>query len=870
VNNAIPANAEPWDDVQVSLYPVETVAPVGSEVVLAAGVGGPDGSLHTYRRLEWTISSGSVGQFNAVGKNGVLDWMMGDFNCPKKVSNTYAIGSTLRENVRLTRSTTNPESNPLILRGQGWVTVTSPIEGTSHVTVMAPEVNPPNARMKAAAIHWIDAQWRMPPPAINPAGAKHVMTTCVMRQTNQLPREGWVVRYQIVDGPEAGFSPDGVQVAEVATNAAGQASVEIFQKQPAPGTNRISVQIIQPGNLPGANGQRVAVGSGMAMETWTAADLGARICGPAVGSIGATLTYRIEISNPGDLPAKNVVVSQNTPPGLTFLNSNPQPGAASQQLQWALGEIGARQQRTIEVNFRADRTGCINNSCEATAEGGLKVTGCMTTTIGATPSPSSAPGAPSVAGPSNGNNTAPTPAAPSNAAPSNAAPSNATPTPSKPSPLEITITPNAKQATVGDQVTFEIQVINRGQTPVAKLVLKDRFDLGLDPPGVQDIQNNRSLETPLGDLAPGGKSSVIPVTFRVTKPGRLCHTVEVSGPNTATATRQACVTAVDPTGASGESIPPSTGRGSADPSATKPAGISSFSIKLAGPTQVMVVDETAQFTISVKNTGTVALRHLKVIDSFDSSLTPTRATEGYQWEGKDLAWTIDTLQPGKMNSFEILCKCNSPAVKACNRVNVSAEDKHATDESCFEIRIAGGGPISQNQLANPDTSTNSGTSNNPDAANPNAATNRQPDVQKQPPAADASAASSAPAGNELSITIPGTHNPIAINKGVVYRVQVANNGAKSCQQVTLTATFPQGLIPASIGTKGPGGTLFRPNLQNGTVVFDPVLEIHPGESLIYEIRGIARQSGQGQFHVELSSPDLPKPITQDVSAEVVQ
>ncbi len=251
----------PWDDVAVQLRPQEMVAPVGSEVVLVAGVCGPDGYLRTNRRLEWTIAPGSVGHFVAVEKGGTVDLLLGDFNWPRKIDATYAIGSTSRSNVRLNRGACVPETNVLVLRGEGWITLTSPVEGTSNVTVLAPEVYQWNARLKSAMVHWVDALVQYPPPAINPAGTRHVFTTTVTRHSNQSPCEGWRVRYEITGGPPAGFSPDGAAVIEVPTNSAGQASVEIFQKQPAHGTNKICIQVIRPADTPGAGGKKLVVGT---------------------------------------------------------------------------------------------------------------------------------------------------------------------------------------------------------------------------------------------------------------------------------------------------------------------------------------------------------------------------------------------------------------------------------------------------------------------------------------------------------------------------------------------------------------------------------------------------------------------------------
>jgi len=49
--------------VGLSLCPRASVAPIGSEVVLIAGVKGPDEYLRTNERIEWMLDPASVGQF---------------------------------------------------------------------------------------------------------------------------------------------------------------------------------------------------------------------------------------------------------------------------------------------------------------------------------------------------------------------------------------------------------------------------------------------------------------------------------------------------------------------------------------------------------------------------------------------------------------------------------------------------------------------------------------------------------------------------------------------------------------------------------------------------------------------------------------
>ncbi len=660
-----PLGQLPWDDVAVEIQPREIVAAVGSEVVLIGGVCGPDGYLRTNRRLEWSIDPGSVGQFVAVGESGLVDLMLGDFNRPRKITNTFAIGSTSRSNTRLNRGTCISEENVYVLRGQGWISLTSPVEGTSHVTVFAPEVYRWDARLRSAMVHWVDAQWRFPPPAINPAGTKHVFTTTVTRQSNQSPCERWRVRYEIVDGPQAGFLPDGASSVEVPTDSAGQASVEIFQKEPKHGTNKVCIQVIRPGDLPGTNGQRLIVGSGTTMKTWTGADLAVKTTGPATASPGASLEVR-------------------------------------------------------------------------------------------------------VTGPS--------------------------------------------QATVGSQATFEITVRNLSQAPAAKLVIKDRLDPGLEHPAAN--QQN-AIERMLGDLA-AGELKRINVTVRVAKSGRLCHTVEVTGPGLTPASAQACLVAGGEAAPSG--VPPF---GSAEPRPEAGVPPPALTVKKSCPNKQLVVGETAKFSIELTNTGSAALRNLKVLDRYDPALVPVLATDGYQFEGRWLAWTIDNLPPGKTTQLGVHCTCQTAAAKTCNRVSVTAPDGvKVEDEACLEIRAAGAAPA---------------------------------ETTPPPP----------PAGQGLTMSVVGMGQPVTAGRELTYVIQVTNNGSTPHQQVSLTATVPEGMTPVPLRTVGPGPTKFA--IEGQAVRFEPVFEVRPGESLMYRIRVHAKQPGQFRFRAELSTPALPQPLIQEAT-----
>jgi uncharacterized repeat protein (TIGR01451 family) len=752
---AEPGPAQP-DDVGVTLSPRVTVAPVGSEVVLVAGVLGPDGYLRTNQRLEWSLARGGVGHFVAVGKNGPVDLLLGDFNRPRKVDNTFAVGSTSRKYVQLNRGTPTTEDDVCVLAGQGWITLSSPIEGTSYVTVFAPEVRGWECRTRSATVHWVDAQWSFPPPAINPAGTRHVFTTTVMRQTDQSPCGGWLVRYEIVDGPPAGFAPEGAAVAEVTTDAAGQARVEIFQKEPGPGTNRINIQLVRPARLGEPQDRRLVVASGSTMKTWTSPQLALRMSGPAVAGVGTTLSYRIEVSNPGDVPAQDVVVTDELPESLSYLESNPAAEVQGRRLRWPVGQLGPGESRTLRVDARATQAGSLTNCADATAAGGLKASNCAVATV---TSPS----------------------------------------------VEVKVT-GPTQATVGSQVTFEIIVSNQSQATATNLLIKDRFDPGLEHAAAKPEEAAvRSIERDLGDLAPGQWQRVS-VTFRVTQAGRLCHVVEVTGAHGVRASAEACLTAV--AGAKGQAPPP----GPQAPVTVKKSILdeNNLPIEAGAPLPSRNVGDTVRFAIDVTNNSGRELRNLTLVDQYDASLTRTAASEGARSENDRLVWTIDSLPTGRPLRFEVHCRCTKAAAKACNRAEVTTQEGvRAEDDACLEVRAAPGG---------------------------------------------------------LTISAAALRNPVAMGKGLTYEIRVSNQGQTPQGGVTVVATVPMGMTPDPIGTSGPG----KPAIQGQTIRFEPVAELPAGETLTYRVRVVARQIGQFTFRAEVTSREAVQPLRAQASTDVVQ
>ncbi len=446
--------AAPAGGPELVLVPQESVAPIGTHVVLLAGTRDRDNYLRTNQRIDWTLVPGSVGQFVEVGTKGFTDWLMGDFTVPQIVNPAYAITSTSRQYLRHTRGTPNPEDDITVLAGQAWITTTSLVEGTMWVSAHAPAGY--GWQTRTAAIHWIDGQWCFPPPAITAAGVPHVFTTTVMRQSNQAPHVGWLVRYEITGGPPAGFSPDGGPVIEVAVDEQGRASAEIIQPQPLAGTNQISIQVIRPAS-PECPERRLVVGTGSTLKTWADTDMPipqglpsepapqptalpqieVQTTGPGQAKVGDDVTFRILVTNVGQAPATGLQVRDKYDEGL-------QHAEAPSPIIKDLGTLAPGQSIAVGVVLRVMQPGRWCHNVEILAGDRVLAQGqaCVTT---------EETGPPQVPPPTTGQQP---PAAPS---------------------IDLQLT-GPESRVVGELAVFDIRIANNGERPATNLQVFVEYD----------------------------------------------------------------------------------------------------------------------------------------------------------------------------------------------------------------------------------------------------------------------------------------------------------------------------------------------------------------------------------------------------------
>ncbi len=628
---------------RLSITPAELVAPVCSEVVLLASVC-EDGFLMANQQVNWSLSRESVGFFlNRIDPDS-MGWLISPFSLPRQITPRSALTSTVAEDMALPPGPANP-AGVCVRRGQSWVTLTSPQEGVSYVNACSPDLPSGSARQQTAAIYWIDGQWTFPPPSIQPLGASQVLTTQVTRATNGTPIGGWIVRYEVVSGPEAGFGPQQQRVIEVATDDLGQASVELVELQPTPGTNEIRIDIIYP-----LTGKRLVVGRGAVQHTWTSS-LALTIQGPPRVELGQTAEYIVEVNNPSDQAAANVAVALPIPPGFRALSTDPPAEQLGNQLQWQYATLSAGDRRSLAARFQIERAGSHQVCATLVASGDVQFQQCVTTLVpgGGAQAPFD-PNQPNL------------PQTPGSGVPPATQPPSTTPPSTMPPPrVEVTMQAPAS-AEVGQDVTFKLTFTNRGASPATGLLITDSFDAGLEH-RLQKSPIYRDLET----LAPG-QSSTVDVVLKAIRPGRQCNRVELTGDGNLRVETSRCVDVRQAAAAT-----------------TRPQ----ISLRKSGPATKEVGQE-AEFAIEIRNTGDTPLTDLVITDRYGTDLRPVFATENFRLQsqnGHTLTWNVDQLPVGQAINLSVICRCESPSARSCGRAEVTTrEGAQSAEESCLAVR----------------------------------------------------------------------------------------------------------------------------------------------------------------------------------------
>lgn len=469
--------------------PHRIVAPVGSEVVVLAGICGKDGNFVANQPIEWMLSQDSAGQIIEVG--GMEHPMINKLLSPsaRKFTGDYAWGRTGLKPKILTRGTDTPADDQQVSKGQTYITLTSGSEGTSYLTTVAPKTDAWPERKSITRIHWVDGIWSIPLPTTASAGKIHPMTTLITRTSDGTGVAGWTVRYQIVGGVAAEFSPSGTQTAEIKTNAKGQAIAEI--RQPAGkavvGPTQVRIEVVRPGV---AGGREVTLESGITTVNWSAPALTIRAIGPRTAGVNQPFNYRVEVTNPGDQVARAVKVSSSDiGDNVQYISSSPSPSQYGNRYEWNLGDIQPGSQPQIlniqlKSAIKGAKTICFEVSSETDQ---IKTEACAETNI-AVPCIGLAIKGPTKAG-------------------------------------------------VGEDLPFQFDITNQCDRPLENVTIRINYDTALSAEGVP----NPAEIGPIARILPGETRNIPALTFRALQPGTHCFNMEITSSAGDTSRARRCI-----------------------------------------------------------------------------------------------------------------------------------------------------------------------------------------------------------------------------------------------------------------------------------------------------------------------------------------
>ena len=89
--------------------------------------------------------------------------------------------------------------------------------------------------------------------------------------------------------------------------------------------------------------------------------------GPAFRYIGRPAKFEVTVANEGDAPARDTVLVDTLPAGVTFGKASDDGQLASGKITWNLGTIAAGEQRTVSVTMTPTRAGPVRNEAVARA-----------------------------------------------------------------------------------------------------------------------------------------------------------------------------------------------------------------------------------------------------------------------------------------------------------------------------------------------------------------------------------------------------------------------------------------------------------------------------------------------------------------------
>lgn len=347
----------------ITLSPEVAVNPVRTQHVLVASVMGPGGNPLAGEKVEWMLT----------GDGAIVDIDGGE-----KVDNTYAVSRTASGGYILDRGNADPSDDVRIGPGQTWCVITSAAEGTSNIIAYAPNIPNWDKHKAFATKNWMDVTWEWPVDATNRVGSPHTFTTRVMRYSDGTPLVGYHVSYEIIGGPAATLAGGG-QTASTTTDGSGVATATLNGSGQI-GTNDVEISITQPANAQCCIPERHII-SGVVRKTWVKPEIMCTKSGPGVVTEGDNFDFTITVSNPSNIDARDVTLTDTLPSNVAYVSSSPMGQNSGNTVTWNMGSLEAGGSRTATVTVKATSPGRAVNKARVSAENGALSHDCMAETM---------------------------------------------------------------------------------------------------------------------------------------------------------------------------------------------------------------------------------------------------------------------------------------------------------------------------------------------------------------------------------------------------------------------------------------------------------------------------------------------------------
>ena len=799
---------------ELIMTPSRIVAPVGSEVVVLAGICGGDGYFVKNQPLEWMLSNDSVGQIIEVG--GMQHPTFNKLVSPqaKKFDGQYAWGRTGLKPLVLTRGTPTPVDDIQLRLGQTFLSLSSESPGTTWLTGVAPKAEGWDRRRKSTRIYWVDGTWSIPAPISATSGTVAPLSTVVTRADANGGVEGWEVRYSIVGGAAAEFAPAGSRTSTAKTDKNGEATVQIRQRagQFDPGVTQVRVDVVRP-----AFGQEpeLVVESGLTQVTWSAPALRIRAIGPGEAVSDEPFNYRVEVTNPGDQLVRGAVVTtKDIDPSLEYISATPKPTQFGNQYQWELGDIApGSQPKYIDIQLRSKKRGSVGLCFEVASESDrLRTEICAQTEI---------------EGACIG--------------------------------LEVR---GPETATVGDEITYEIGLVNQCEEALKNVQLRITPDAGLVASG----RASRVIEGTVDEI-PFGEKKTIPVQFQVIDVGRQCFRLDVVADGGHDAGLLECVIVSQ----SGNAGPGGSGTGGGTGSG------SGITLQLQGGVPIRVGESTLVRAV-VTNTGNSPLNSVAIENRFESSLAASGFSDNVKGpssleDGEPLLLEIGRLEPGASTIVDIQYEGLQVDGNANMLFEVSsAEEATATQELSIRVEPDGAG---NGGGGDPRFDSNSGSGGGSDSPTPTV-----PDFVPNFPGGSGSGEppiavpqdSESLGQNSLGVQIEASQQPISAARGdeAPVRFRVTNNDTSPHDNVNISILLPDGLLYSNFDPQNSGlNTSNQLFAAVDRVDFNTRRTLRPGESLEALLYVVGKTPGRHPIQI-LSQSDQTNVLDQTDFVNVVQ